>query len=116
MDPTQVDWSFAYTKANCIAIIDDHVSVSQSTSPAVWNHAGSSPSWMSPVPADWWIQDLTDLDIDLFWRVMVAVKAKGVGHRLVGEALRVYTLRWFPEGSELQSPSLVTEVSRILYL
>lgn len=104
VDPAKVDWSFAYTKANCLAI--DHVSVSQSTSPAVWNGVQQTGCpWLSPVPNDWWVQDLCALDIDLFMRVMVALKAKNVANDLMGEALRVYTLRWLPERSELEPPT-----------
>jgi len=104
VDPAKVDWSFSYTKA--MAMID-HVSVSQITSPAVWNGVQGQCPWLSPVPNDWWVQDLCDLDIDLFWRVMVAVKAKGVANDLVGETLRVYTLRWLPEASEVEPPTKV---------
>jgi hypothetical protein len=46
------------------------------------------------------VQDICDLDMDLFWRVMVAAKAKDVANDLVGEALRVYALRWLPEATE----------------
>ena len=98
VDPATVDWSFSYTKA---AMAIDHVSVSQSASPAVWNGVMGYP-WLAPVPKDWWVQDICDLDIDLFWRVVVAVKAVGVASDLVGEALRVYALRWLPEVSEEQ--------------
>jgi hypothetical protein len=98
VDPAKVDWSFSYTKAMAMM---DHVSVSQSTSPAVWNGVQQRCPWLlSPVPSDWWVQDLCDLDISLYWRVMVATKAKGLANDLVGEALRVFTLRWLPEASE----------------
>ncbi|XP_074565866.1 BTB/POZ domain-containing protein At1g67900-like [Curcuma longa] len=43
----------------------------------------------------WWDDDLAELCIDHYWRVMVAVKSAGiVPAKLVGEALRVYALRW----------------------
>jgi hypothetical protein len=94
VDLAKVDWSFSYTKAS-MAI--DHMSVSQSGSPAVWNGVQGCP-WLAP--KDWWVQDICDLDMDLFWRVMVAAKAKDVANDLVGEALRVYALRWLPEATE----------------
>ncbi|KAG0581437.1 hypothetical protein KC19_4G251600 [Ceratodon purpureus] len=105
VDPAKVDWSFSYTKA-FMAI--DHVSVSQSASPAVWNGVQGCP-WLAPVPKDWWVQDICDLDMDLFWRVMVAVKAQGVANDLVGEALRVYALRWLPEVSGEQDARLTVD-------
>ncbi|KQK19264.1 BTB/POZ domain-containing protein NPY1 isoform X1 [Brachypodium distachyon] len=50
------------------------------------------------VPRDWWVEDLCELDVELYGRVMVAVK-KSVGSRdvVVGEALRAYAARWLPE-------------------
>ncbi|KAK3142292.1 hypothetical protein QOZ80_4BG0344730 [Eleusine coracana subsp. coracana] len=53
--------------------------------------AGSSSS------AAWWARDVSDLDVGLFWRVMVAVKATGaVPGSAVGDALRTYARRWLP--------------------
>eukprot|EP00250_Pteridium_aquilinum_P018748 c24194_g3_i2 orf=177-1595(-) len=46
---------------------------------------------------DWWVEDICDLDIDFYYRVMVAIKTKGrMSHKLIGEALRVYAYRWLP--------------------
>ncbi|TVU15593.1 hypothetical protein EJB05_39123, partial [Eragrostis curvula] len=60
------------------------------TAPAV---AGSSAS-------PWWVRDVSDLDVDLFWRVMVAVKAAGtVKGTAVGDALKAYARRWLPSVS-----------------
>ncbi|KAI4970840.1 hypothetical protein ZWY2020_001754 [Hordeum vulgare] len=50
------------------------------------------------VPRDWWVEDLCELDLELYKRVMVAVKS--TGDRLppdVVEALRAYAARWLPE-------------------
>ncbi|KAG2566914.1 hypothetical protein PVAP13_7NG233900 [Panicum virgatum] len=45
----------------------------------------------------WWARDVSELGVDLFWRVMVAVKAAGtVKRRAVGDALKVYARRWLP--------------------
>ncbi|KAJ1271528.1 hypothetical protein BS78_06G134200 [Paspalum vaginatum] len=45
----------------------------------------------------WWARDVADLGVDLFWRVMVAIKAAGtVKPRAVGDALRAYARRWLP--------------------
>ncbi|CAL5068453.1 unnamed protein product [Urochloa decumbens] len=58
--------------------------------------AGCSSSLSSP---PWWARDLSELGVDLFWRVMVAVKAAGtVKARAIGDALSVYARRWLPNG------------------
>lgn len=45
----------------------------------------------------WWGEDLAELGIELYWRVMVAIKSGGrVPSRLIGDALRVYASRWLP--------------------
>lgn len=100
VDTLKVDWSFSYTRPSTII---DHVSVSQPASPAAaWNGMHGLP-WLSPVPRDWWVEDICELDMDLYWRVMVAIKAKGAGHEVVGEAIRVYALRWLPGVKEEHS-------------
>lgn len=56
-------------------------------------HAGA-PSSSSAL---WWARDVSDLDVDLFWRVVVAVKAAGtVPGAAVGDALKTYARRWLP--------------------
>lgn len=97
VDPVKVDWSFSYSR---VSIALDHVSVSQPSSPAIWTGIPGCPAWMSPVPKDWWVEDICDLDIDLFWRVMVAAKSKGVPNELVCEAIKVYAQRWLPGVSD----------------
>jgi hypothetical protein len=53
------------------------------------------PSTRSASP--WWAHDVAELGIDLFWRVMVAVKASGAVHeKTVGDALKAYARRWLP--------------------
>ncbi|XP_073025947.1 phototropic-responsive NPH3 family protein NPY2-like [Primulina eburnea] len=49
------------------------------------------------VPDDWWVEDLCELEIDLFKRVIVSIKNKGiVWNEVVGEALKAYAYRKFP--------------------
>lgn len=93
VDSVKVDWAFSYSR---VSIALDHVSVSQPASPGIWTGISGCPAWMAPVPKDWWVEDICDLDIDLFWRVMVAAKSKGLSGNLVGEALKVYAQRWLP--------------------
>lgn len=45
----------------------------------------------------WWAEDIAELGIDHYWRVMVAIKAATiVPANLIGEALQVYARRWLP--------------------
>ncbi|RRT69592.1 hypothetical protein B296_00037248 [Ensete ventricosum] len=67
-------------------------------------------------PNNWWAGDISELGIDHYWRVMVAVKSAGiVPNKLIGEALRIYTRRWLPNMSrngqqnELEADDSFTE-------
>ncbi|KAL6899652.1 hypothetical protein ACP4OV_006310 [Aristida adscensionis] len=61
------------------------------TNPDVALHARSTSA--SP----WWAHDVAELGVDLFWRIMVAVKATGAVHeKTVGDALKAYARRWLP--------------------
>ncbi|EHA8590888.1 BTB/POZ domain-containing protein [Cocos nucifera] len=62
--------------------------------PSKANFSHSSQRLMS---RDWWAQDISELGIDHYWRIMVAVKSAGiVPNKLIGEALQVYAGRWLP--------------------
>ncbi|XP_048232131.1 BTB/POZ domain-containing protein NPY2 isoform X4 [Ricinus communis] len=46
------------------------------------------------VPKDWWVEDLCDLDIDLYKRVILAIKSKAIlSSDVIGEALKAYAYR-----------------------
>ncbi|KAI3501733.1 hypothetical protein L1887_29715 [Cichorium endivia] len=50
------------------------------------------------VPKDWWAEDLCELEIDVYKRVMLAIISKGrVEGDVIGEALKTYCLRWLPD-------------------
>ncbi|CAO2042687.1 unnamed protein product [Urochloa humidicola] len=69
------------------------VAILVTSNPSAPAAAGCS-SFSSP---PWWARDVSELGVDLFWRVMVAVKAAGtVKGRAIGDALRVYARRWLP--------------------
>lgn len=84
MNVNEVDWSFSYSRL--------HASASGRSSPASWGRHR-----MSPAPKDWWVEDLIDLDIDLYSRVILAIKAKGGSPDVVAESIRVYTLKCLAE-------------------
>ncbi|XP_021751385.1 BTB/POZ domain-containing protein NPY4-like [Chenopodium quinoa] len=75
------------------------------------------------VPKDWWVEDLSDLDMDLYKRVIITIKAKGrVSSDVIGEALKTYALRKLPgfskglvQGGDMQkNQSLVETIVRLL--
>ncbi|XP_072982476.1 phototropic-responsive NPH3 family protein NPY1-like [Typha latifolia] len=81
VDPVNVRWSYTYSKK--LAASSEIVESQQRTQTA---------------PKDWWVEDLCELDVDLYKRVMVAVKSKGrMSGDVIGEALKVYAVRWLPD-------------------
>ncbi|KAL5199273.1 hypothetical protein ABZP36_020476 [Zizania latifolia] len=80
-NPCNVMWSYTYNKKS--ASSDEIVEARKST---------------QPIPKDWWVEDLCELDVELYKRVMVAVKSRGrITSDVVGEALKAYASRWLPE-------------------
>ncbi|KAG6409131.1 hypothetical protein SASPL_132163 [Salvia splendens] len=68
-----------------------------SVSSPKWNELkDSSPSRGSPVPSDWWFEDVSILRIDHFVRVVTAIKVKGMRHELVGATIVHYATKWLP--------------------
>ncbi|KAI3675831.1 hypothetical protein L1987_85427 [Smallanthus sonchifolius] len=75
-----------------------------------WQYTGkpmkvSSPSWnemkdsspsRSPVPPDWWFEDVSILRIDHFVRVITAIKVKGMRYELIGAAITHYAAKSLP--------------------
>ncbi|CAH8351397.1 unnamed protein product [Eruca vesicaria subsp. sativa] len=69
MDPARVDWSYTYNRRK------------------VTNNG---------VPRDWWVEDLAELSIDLYKRVISSIRRKGgvsVSPEVIGEALEVYAAK-----------------------
>ncbi|KAM1320500.1 hypothetical protein ACFX14_005539 [Malus domestica] len=72
--PAKVAWSYTYTRP------------------------GYTKKQHHSVPKDWWTEDISDLDVDLFRCIITAVRATHVlPPRLIGEALHVYACRWLPD-------------------
>lgn len=79
--PAKVTWSYTYTRP------------------------GYSRKRNQLVPKDWWTEDVSDLDIDLFRCIITAVRSANVlSTQLIGEALHVYASRWLPNTSKTQPP------------
>ncbi|KVI07451.1 NPH3 domain-containing protein [Cynara cardunculus var. scolymus] len=49
------------------------------------------------VPSDWWVEDLAELKLDLYNRVLVNIRNKGLVHdEVIGEALKAFASRRLP--------------------
>lgn len=49
------------------------------------------------MPKDWWTEDISDLDIELFRCIIAGIRSlKQIPSPLIGEALHVYASRWLP--------------------
>lgn len=83
VDPSKVNWSFTHNKESAVPEI---VGTEQRT---------------FIVPKDWWVEDICELDVNLYKRVMVAVKSKGrMSSEVIGEALKAYAVRWLPDSCD----------------
>ncbi|XP_050148426.1 BTB/POZ domain-containing protein NPY2-like isoform X2 [Malus sylvestris] len=83
MDISKVDWSYTYNRKK------------------IQEENGNDPNWNGvrnrPVPKDWWVEELCELEIDLYKRVLANIKTKGVlSGEVIGEALKAYAYRRLP--------------------
>ncbi|GAU26116.1 hypothetical protein TSUD_225790 [Trifolium subterraneum] len=84
MDPSKVEWSYTYNRKKL---------PSENGNDSHWN--GVRKQLM--VPKDWWVEDLCDLQLDLYKRVMSTIMSNGnVSGAVVGEALSAYASRRLP--------------------
>ncbi|PIN12545.1 hypothetical protein CDL12_14843 [Handroanthus impetiginosus] len=87
-DPSKVDWSYTYNRKK---LPSEHGHDSH------WNGVKKQQT----VPKDWWVEDLCDLQIDLYKRVITTIRAKGrISADVIGESLKAYALRRLPGFSE----------------
>ncbi|RWW81598.1 hypothetical protein BHE74_00009993, partial [Ensete ventricosum] len=81
VEPASVTWSYTYNRK---LTASDDITETQKR--------------MHQVPNDWWIEDICELDVDLYKRVIVALKLKGrMSSDMIGEALKAYAVRWLPD-------------------
>lgn len=84
MDTTKVEWTYTYNRKKL---------PSENGKDPLWNGVRRP----QVVPKDWWVEDLCELQIDLYKRVITTIKTKGrVSSDLIGEALIAYALRRLP--------------------
>ncbi|XP_039052273.1 LOW QUALITY PROTEIN: BTB/POZ domain-containing protein NPY1-like [Hibiscus syriacus] len=102
VDPANVTWSYTYKRK---------LSAPEKIAECVMEFREKIES----VPKDWWVEDICELDIILYKRVMTAVKSKGrMNGAIIGEALKTYTTRWLPDSvdalvSDAQENKLLVE-------
>lgn len=80
VDVSKVDWSYAYNRKK------------------LPEENGNDPNWNGvrnrAVPKDWWVEDLSELEVDLYKRVITNIKTKAIlSHEVIGEALKAYAYR-----------------------
>ncbi|KAJ8769374.1 hypothetical protein K2173_002578 [Erythroxylum novogranatense] len=84
IDTSMVEWSYTYNRKKL---------PSENGKDPLWN--GVRKSQM--VPKDWWVEDLCELQVDLYKRVITTIKAKErLSGDVIGEALNAYALRRLP--------------------
>lgn len=89
MDPCKVEWSYTYNRTKL-------PSENGNVSPL---YNGVRKQLM--VPKDWWVEDLCDLPIDLYKKVINTIRTKGkVILDVLGESLKAYTQRRLEKGSD----------------
>ncbi|KAJ0089945.1 hypothetical protein Patl1_12589 [Pistacia atlantica] len=84
-DPSNITWSYTYNRKLSVTdkIIEDRLKFGERN---------------DSVPKDWWVEDICELEIDLYKRLMITVKSKGrMDGSVIGEALRTYAVRWLPD-------------------
>ncbi|XP_010547549.1 PREDICTED: BTB/POZ domain-containing protein NPY3 [Tarenaya hassleriana] len=75
MDPARVEWSYTYNQKKFPVEEEGRI----------------------VVPRDWWVEDLCELHVDLYKRVISMIRTNGgVSPEIVGQALEVYATRKIP--------------------
>jgi hypothetical protein len=110
IDTSKVEWSYTYNRKKLPY---------ENGNDPVWN--GVRKQQM--VPNDWWVEDLCELQLDLYKRVITTIKTKGkVSGDVIGEALNAYALRRLPGlgkgmiqgGDVIKNISLVETIVQLL--
>ncbi|RDX95045.1 BTB/POZ domain-containing protein NPY2, partial [Mucuna pruriens] len=84
IDTSEVEWSYTYNRKKL---------PSENSNDPHFN----SVRKQQMVPKDWWVEDLCELQLDLYERVITTIIAKGnVSSAVIGEALNAYASRRMP--------------------
>ncbi|KAM7507187.1 hypothetical protein LguiA_017640 [Lonicera macranthoides] len=102
VDTSKVEWSYTYNRKKL---------PSENGTDAQWNGVRKQ----SRVPQDWWVEDLCELQIDLYNRVIMTIKTKGkTPANVIGESLKAYAMRRLQTGDVIKTRSLVETVIGLL--
>ncbi|KAL2477329.1 BTB/POZ domain-containing protein NPY2 [Forsythia ovata] len=83
VDVSKVDWSYTYNRKKL---------PEENGNDHGWNGVRSRM-----VPNDWWVEDLCELEIEFYKRVIITIKTKGtISNEVIGEALKAYAYRKLP--------------------
>ncbi|KAK6125314.1 hypothetical protein DH2020_040930 [Rehmannia glutinosa] len=84
VDPSKVDWSYTYNRKKL---------PSENGHDPLWNGVKKQLT----VPKDWWVEDLCELQINLYKRAITTIQAKGrISSDVIGESLKAYISRRLP--------------------
>ncbi|KAH9616505.1 hypothetical protein KSS87_011525 [Heliosperma pusillum] len=84
VDPAEVDWSYTYNRKK----LPEENGVDQN----LYGYRN-----YKVVPKDWWVEDLCEIEADLYKRVLQTIKSEGaMCDEVIGEALKAYAYRHFP--------------------
>ncbi|KAB1214892.1 BTB/POZ domain-containing protein NPY2 [Morella rubra] len=84
IDISKVEWSYTYNKKKLPY---------ENGNDTHWNGVRKQQL----VPRDWWVEDLCELQLDLYKRVITTIRTKGkASGEVIGEALNAYALRRLP--------------------
>ncbi|KAI3903272.1 hypothetical protein MKW98_031926 [Papaver atlanticum] len=85
IDTSRVEWSYTYNRKKL---------PSENRTDPQWNGVVTKPP---SVPKDWWVEDLSELELEFYKRVLVTIRNKGKTQGdVIGEALKAYALRRLP--------------------
>ncbi|OIV91136.1 hypothetical protein TanjilG_30358 [Lupinus angustifolius] len=87
VDVSKVDWSYTYNRKKLPEenVIDSNQNEIRTRL----------------VPKDWWVEDLCELEVDLYKAVIANIKTKAVhSNEVIGEALKAYAYRKLPNFSK----------------
>lgn len=102
VDTSKVEWSYTYNRKKL---------PSENGTDRQWNGVRKQ----SQVPQDWWVEDLCDLQIDLYKRVITTIKTKAkTPSNVIGESLKAYAMRRLQTGDVIKTRSLVETVIGLL--
>lgn len=102
------EWSETYgITRKCIDSIVEKILTPPSK--ITWSYTYTRPGYTKKqnhsVPKDWWTEDISDLDIDLFRCIISAIRTTYMlPPQLIGEALHVYACRWLPDTKKIRPP------------